>query len=254
MTLVDRLPRPVAHPLRRLWRRQVIDPTLRRYASADTEALLGSRPAYLNAHDLVADLLPEHPPLASLLAEFDELDHELIERARSWPTAFPASYGMEREGRRLLYLLTRLTRPQQIVETGVANGISTVVLLNALARNGTGRLRSLDLSDAAGALLSDEERANWELAIVRPMDRSGVQSALAGIGAIDLFLHDSKHSFGWQRLEYATAARLLRRGGLLVSDDVDGSYAWIEFVEARGLAQHVLFDGRKFVGAAALHR
>jgi predicted O-methyltransferase YrrM len=250
--LFDALPAPFGGRIGALWRAHVVNPALRRYGAADTEALLGGRPAHSAAQDVIAQLLPEHPPLATLHEEFDEVDRELGERARAWPAVFPESYRMEREGRRLLYLLVRLTRPRQVVETGVANGMSTVVLLHALAKNGIGRLRSLDVTDAAGGLLSDDERAGWELGVVHPTDRSGLDRALAGVDAVDLFLHDSKHSYEWQRLEYSTAARLMPHGGLLVSDDVDASYAWIEFTEQRGLASNVLFDGRKFVGAAVL--
>ena len=252
MTPHDRLPRRLTHPLRRLWQARVVEPTLRKHAAADTEALLGLSPAHSDAETLIATLLPDHPPLGPLLAEFEEVDQELAQRAASSPGDFPASFGMEREGRRLLYLLVRLTEPAQVVETGVANGMSTVVLLRALARNGGGRLRSVDITRAAGSLLSDEERAGWELGVVDPMDRRGLAQALAGVDTVDVFVHDSKHSYSWQRLEYETAADLLRDGGLLVSDDVDASYAWITFTQERGLTSNVLFDGRKFVGAAVL--
>jgi hypothetical protein len=44
-----------------------------------------------------------------------------------------------------LYALTRLLRPQHIVEVGVSSGVSSAYLLGALERNGRGTLHSVDL-------------------------------------------------------------------------------------------------------------
>src|SRR5262249_16918185 len=50
-----------------------------------------------------------------------------------------------------LFFLVRALRPATVVETGTANGTSTTYLLAALARNGAGRLVSIDLPfEAAG--------------------------------------------------------------------------------------------------------
>ncbi len=44
-----------------------------------------------------------------------------------------------------LYCLNRVTKPDIVVETGVAHGHSSLCILNALAMNGKGRLTSIDL-------------------------------------------------------------------------------------------------------------
>ena len=43
-----------------------------------------------------------------------------------------------------LYLLVRKYKPKVILETGVANGISTYFILKALHLNGSGKLISID--------------------------------------------------------------------------------------------------------------
>jgi hypothetical protein len=44
-----------------------------------------------------------------------------------------------------LFALVRLVRPRHVVEVGVSSGVSSAYLLDALARNGEGRLHSIDL-------------------------------------------------------------------------------------------------------------
>ena len=46
---------------------------------------------------------------------------------------------------RVAYLLIRVTHPEVVIETGVAFGISTAFVLQALRENGSGGLHSVDL-------------------------------------------------------------------------------------------------------------
>ncbi len=46
---------------------------------------------------------------------------------------------------RAIWCLTRHLRPKKVVETGVAHGVTSRCVLEALARNGDGRLWSIDL-------------------------------------------------------------------------------------------------------------
>jgi hypothetical protein len=44
-----------------------------------------------------------------------------------------------------IYAVVRILKPRAMVETGVANGKSSALILRALERNGSGRLYSVDL-------------------------------------------------------------------------------------------------------------
>jgi predicted O-methyltransferase YrrM len=147
----------------------------------------------------------------------------------------------------LLFGLVRGLRPNVVVETGTANGVSTAYLLAALRRNGAGRLISIDLpftSDAGGALQSivegtaidkddaspvppgkdpgwvvpDEYRDRWELRLGDA--RELLPLALEAEGQIDIFFHDSLHTREHMLFEFETAWPFLAPGGVLVSDDV----------------------------------
>lgn len=55
---------------------------------------------------------------------------------------------------------------------------------------------------------------------------------------VDLFFHDSDHSYANQKAEYDLAWKLVRPGGLIGGDDVEWDkppWAWSEFCSSRGL-------------------
>jgi hypothetical protein len=111
-----------------------------------------------------------------------------------------------------LYALIRKRRPGVLVETGVCNGVSSAVMLEALERNGEGRLHSIDLPEHTdtpyatdafwegkkgaavpkgrdpGWAIPDALRGRWELTIGRSQDV--LESVLGRLGEIDFFLHD----------------------------------------------------------------
>jgi predicted O-methyltransferase YrrM len=135
------------------------------------------------------------------------------------------------EGKKLLYLAVQALRPRLVVETGPFNGASSTFLLHALEANGgEGRLVSFDVPDARDALgvpipagrepawlVPPELRHRFEL--VLGDTRQTLRPRLEG-ETVDLFFHDSLHTTRHMLFEFRTAWRRLRRGGVLVSDDV----------------------------------
>jgi hypothetical protein len=73
-------------------------------------------------------------------------------------------------------------------------------------------------------------RHRWDLRI-GPSQRV-LPETLKELGEIDIFQHDSRHSYSNQLREYQTAWPFIRSGGMLVSDDVsndalhDASRPW----------------------------
>lgn len=112
-------------------------------------------------------------------------------------------------GNRLLwYLLARGARPGLVVETGIFDGLGSLVLLRALERNAQeghpGRLLSIDIDPGAGWLVPERLRDGWERVIGDI--RSDLEPALAG-RRVGLWAHDSVHSEEFQRLEFELAVR-----------------------------------------------
>jgi predicted O-methyltransferase YrrM len=135
---------------------------------------------------------------------------------------------------RVLWCLVRHLRPERTVETGVARGITTRILLEGLERNGDGRLWSIDLpllrtgwQDQTAVAVRPALLSRWTY--VRGSSRRRLPKLLASLGTIDLFLHDSAHTEANMRFEFETAWRALRYGGVLVSHDVRKNRAFADF-------------------------
>lgn len=150
----------------------------------------------------------------------------------------------------VLYAVVRALRPDHVIETGVAEGISSTFIGAALLDNGHGVLHSLDLApdSAAGALrVADGSVYDWlgkGLAHLVPADiraglgdrwrlclgdvRETLPALLASLPHVDLFFHDDLHTPDHQLWEYELVWSRIREGGLLMSDDV--THAWPDFV------------------------
>lgn len=154
-------------------------------------------------------------------------------RVRIPPAPTGASWGGGRDILNLTGAVVLLRRPAVVVETGVAMGFSTAVILAAMAENDEGSLHSIDLpplqvqADAfVGEAVPHELRDRWALHV--GPSRVLLPGLLRELAPIDLFVHDSDHSYAGQSEEYHRAWPSLRVGGCLISDDVANS-AFTEF-------------------------
>lgn len=139
-------------------------------------------------------------------------------------------------GKRLAwYALARVLKPKLIVETGVHDGLGSMVLLRALERNAQegagGRLVSFDVNTKAGWLVG--EHPLWELRI--ESSRVGLEDALREHGPVGMFIHDSLHTYEHERFEFDLAAAHLADGGLLLTDNAHGTKALADLCQSRGL-------------------
>ena len=137
----------------------------------------------------------------------------------------------------LQYLLTRATRPEVVVETGVWIGGSSFTLLSALAANKRGKLVSIDFPPfkkrnrvGIGRLVPEALYDRWELHL-------GPSKALlpkvAQKGGVDIFIHDSDHTYANMTAEFEKAWGLVKPGGFIVSDDSSMNDSVLDFVERK---------------------
>lgn len=139
-----------------------------------------------------------------------------------------------------VYALVRLLKPGVMVETGVADGTTSAYILRAMEENGRGKLYSIDLPSsrlpagkAPGWIVPEELRKRWEL---RVGDAAGLlPPLLEELGEIDIFLHDSLHTYGHMLFEFRAAWPRLKAGGLLLSHDIGRNAAFFDFVSEAGL-------------------
>ena len=137
---------------------------------------------------------------------------------------------------RAAWCITRHAPPDSVVETGVARGLSTRVVLEALARNGKGHLWSIDFPpllegwhDEVGALVPGRLRTRWTY--IRGASRRRLPRLLLELGGLDFFVHTSLHTEPNARFEFEEAWRALRPSGVLLADAIDRSRAFSLLVE-----------------------
>jgi predicted O-methyltransferase YrrM len=135
----------------------------------------------------------------------------------------------------LQYMAVRAFQPEIVVETGVANGVSSAHILLALQKNKRGMLHSIGLSDSQylpvdkplGWIVPELLKSRWNLLIGDSRDL--LPSLLSKLRMIDVFMHDSLHTYDHMLWEYRIAFPYLRPGGLLFSDDAAWNSAFTEF-------------------------
>jgi predicted O-methyltransferase YrrM len=198
---------------------------------------------------VIGEVEPE--VLQMIIGEFGHVRACLARREAQTTLGYPAFFSVEEQTSLLLYMLVRLTRPLVILESGVGDGRSTFIMLAAMNRNELGALHSIDICDNVGGLV--EDRSRWTLHLLDPGRLSrGLRDIFAGLAPLDMFFHDSDHSYTSQKREYGLALRTLRQGGLLVSDDIEHSYAFAELVASHTGPSAVLLDHRKVSGLLRL--
>jgi len=182
----------------------------------------------------------------SIGEEFRLLRVHLEARAAGAALQYPTRFQLGLRSQELLYSLVRSARPEVVVETGIADGWSTALILAAMDANGGGELHSVDIDTKSGALV-EAGHPRWHRHLT---DGSAPQLAtvLSDLPRLDVFLHDSDHSYGVQAAEYRLASGLLAPGGLLVSDDVNWSNAFLDHCRSLHRAPLVLADSTKLMG------
>ena len=140
---------------------------------------------------------------------------------------------------RLCYIACRALRPDTVIETGVAYGVTTTFVLQALAVNGRGHLYSIDLpplganaEDLIGRLVPRRLRSRWTLQ--RGASRRVLPPLLARLGKVDVFIHDSLHTFHNMRREFAAVERYRSDPFVLIADDIELNAAFAKYVEEGG--------------------
>lgn len=153
-----------------------------------------------------------------------------------------------------LYWLVRKLDPKTIVQTGVCNGLSSAFMMLALVKNGTqGSLHVIDMppvfdpkdpgwtipGKVYGVVIPEGKTSGWIVPDAYS-DRFEVWNGDAKVllpkmidkvPTIDLFYHDSDHTYNHMMFEFNQAKRKLRQGGLIVGDDVSWNASVWDFAD-----------------------
>lgn len=131
------------------------------------------------------------------------------------------------------YAIVRAARPNLVAETGTHLGLGSCVIAAALIRNGHGRLTTIDIDPKAGYLIGQPYASVIER-------RTGSSAeVLAGMRDVDIFLHDSLHTYEYESSELKAVEPNLGPGAIVLSDNAHDSAALSEWAERTG--RHYLF-------------
>ena len=154
-----------------------------------------------------------------------------------------------------LYVLCRTLKPEVVVETGVASGMSSSFILRALDKNAKGKLYSIDVpwhtvkhiwqrnpADAplheqeietkSGWVIPDRLRDRWDLTIGRTSEK--LPQLLKNIAPVDVFFHDSAHTYENMVWEFQTIWPNLSKGGVMMAHNIDKHTAFADFEKSVG--------------------
>jgi hypothetical protein len=129
---------------------------------------------------------------------------------------------------RAAWCVVRHLGPRQVVETGVARGLTSRIVLEALEANGgSGQLWSVDLPPAlssglrqqTGIAVPERLRRRWRY--LRGSSRRRLPKLVRTLDGVDMFLHDSMHTTRNVLFELETVWPALREGGVVLVDDVN---------------------------------
>lgn len=168
-----------------------------------------------------------------------------------------------------LYAAVRVSCPNVVFETGVFDGLSSALILRAMERNAVGELISIDLPaqetivDAtdrmlegalppgcsSGWIVPDCLRARYRLYLGD--SKSLLPEALELYKSVDIFWHESLHTYQHQLFEYRTAWPYVIPNGLLLSDDIFWTAAFHRFCKKQRLKY---FNAGRFGGFGVVRK
>jgi len=158
---------------------------------------------------------------------------------------YPIDYSINPNTRRFLYILCRILKPKNIIETGVAYGLSSLYILKALDTNNSGMLYSIDSvfrpwqnENMIGKIIPDNLKNKWKLNLGKSSEK--LYEIFNQINDIDIFIHDSLHTYKNMIFEFECAEKNLKNNGIIISDDVLGNDAFYNFSNEKKLKSYLI--------------
>jgi len=165
----------------------------------------------------------------------------------------------------ILYVIVRLFKPEICLETGVFYGGSTCFILNALRRNKKGTLISIDLPGQIwenklnidrhhmvghsedipkgldiGFIVHKNLKEHLQL-----IEGNSLEEIPKINKTIDMYNHDSEHSFGFVKQEMGLVWDKLAKNSLIIADDIDWSNGFFSFCVEKKLYPLIITDNGK---------
>ena len=167
---------------------------------------------------------------------------------------YPTDYSINSDSRKFLYHLCRILKPKNVIETGVAYGISSSYILQALEDNKFGKLYSIDsifrpwqTKEMIGSIIPKELRVRWQLVIGKSTEK--LENILMKINDLDIFIHDSSHTYENMMFEFNIIIKNIKKEGIIISDDIIDNDAFHDFTTSNNVKKYVIkVEGNQGLG------
>jgi len=154
-----------------------------------------------------------------------------------------------------LYWIVRKLNPKTIVQTGVCNGLSSAFMVLALVKNGSEQsmLHVVDMppvfdssdpswkvkGEVHGVVIPEGKTSGWlvpdayqrHFSVLNGDAKVLLPSLLEKVGPIDMFYHDSDHSYDHMFFEFTESKKYLNKQGVIVSDDISWNASLWDFAD-----------------------
>ncbi len=151
-----------------------------------------------------------------------------------------------------LYNLILILKPKNIIEFGVANGWSTIAILEACKKNKFGTLTSIDMpyyfdnaKNMIANLLKNRKFNNWHL-FIEPQVNFFYR--FSNEKKYDFCHYDSDKSYQGRIFAYNKIWKYLKKKGIFLSDDISDNMAFFDFCNLKKKKPFVIKYKKKFLG------
>lgn len=149
----------------------------------------------------------------------------------------------------VLFVLIEAEKPRLVIETGIAAGASSNLILNRLNAIESGELISVDITSKVGELVEQKLKNRWNVKVLPKLfKRKAFLHILNSNQNATIFLHDSDHSLQWQIFEISSAIKCLPSVKHILVDDVSEEFQSFVLNDLPGWNLVVIDEGRKFSG------
>jgi hypothetical protein len=187
------------------------------------------------------------PQRSRLDALINEIGTRLASRGLSYGRQ---AYGGYSDGdsslSRAAWCTVQHTRPEAVIETGVARGITSQIVLAAMCDNGRGHLWSIDLPHPfdtrlhaqTGAAVSEATRGRWSY--LEGSSSQRLPALVTRLRQVGLFIHDSLHTARNTLFEMEQAAGAMAPGGVMLVDDISTHRGFATFARRHRAYQTIV--------------
>nr|WP_262908285.1 class I SAM-dependent methyltransferase [Chryseobacterium sp. X308] len=179
--------------------------------------------------------------------EYQEVLDEAVRKEKNCPVKMGGPGALE-----LIYYACEFTHAQNVVETGVAYGWSSLASLLSLTKRG-GTLYSSDMPYLAqdgdqyvGCVVPENLKGNWKL--FRFADKESLPKIFAENAVFDVLHYDSDKSYNGRMWAYDELYMRLKKGGVFISDDIGDNSAYQDFCDKNNIETTVVEYEGKYIG------